>query len=308
MLINRTVITAKIETTYGTDAAPAATDAILVQEPTPPASEGLRMNERPVVSANISPKQAIYGGRLATVSFKAEIKGSGTAGTAPELDALFQSCGFASTIVASTSVTYNPASTGHKSCTIYYYLDGTLHKLTGCRGTVSFALETGALPMASFTMTGHVSNPTDVSIVTPTYDSTVPAALVSVPFTIGGYSAVINALNFDMGTTIAKPNDISASDGYGDVQITAYKPTGSFDPENTLIATQDWYSKFTAGTLMALTTGVIGGTAGIKVKFDMPAIYYSDIGHADRDGVATLDTPYAAVDNSGDDFVSIAFT
>ncbi len=308
MLINRTVITAKVETTYNTDAVPAATDAILVQEPTPPASEGLRMNERPVVSANISPKQSIYGGRLATVSFTAEMKGSGTAGTAPEIDALLRACGFASTVVATTSVTYKPASTGHESCTLYYYLDGTRHILTGCRGTVTFALETGALPMASFTMTGHVANPTDTAIVTPTYDSTVPAPLINVPFAVGAYSAVINALNFDMGTTIATPADISSADGYGDVQITAYAPTGSFDPENVLAATNDFYADFIAGTNRALTTGAIGGTAGNKLQFDMPAIYYNDISHADRDGVATLETPFAALDSSGDDFVSIAFT
>jgi len=211
-------------------------------------------------------------------------------------------------VVASTSVTYNPASTGHESCTIYYYIDGTLHKLTGCRGTVTFALETGSKAMASLTMTGHVTNPTDTAIVTPTYDSTVPAPLINVPFAVGAYSAVISSLNFDMGTTISTPPDISAVDGYGEARITAYAPTGSFDPENVLIATNDFYADFIAGTSRALTTGAIGGTAGNKVQFDMPAIVYTDVSHADRDGVATLETPFAAVDSAGDDFVSIAYT
>lgn len=308
LLVNRTVLLAKIESTYNTDSSPGAGDAILVEDITPPSSEGLRMIERPVVRSNISPLKPVYGGRLATVSFSCELKGSGSAGTAPEVDALLRACAMDSTIVASTSVTYKPVSSSHESCTIYYYLDGTLHVMTGCRGTFTLQLETGNKPMATFTMTGHVADPTDTSIVTPTYDSTVPAALIGVPFSIGSYSAVINALSFDMGSTIATPPDISAADGYGEVRVTAFAPTGSIDPENTLASANDWYDDFTSTSALALTTGAIGGTAGNIMQVDMPAVTYTDIGHADRDGVSTLDTPFIAADSSGDDFISIAFT
>jgi len=308
MLISRQVITAKIESTYNTDAVPVATDAILVEDLTSYASEGLRMIERPAIRANISPLQQVYAGRLATVSFSSEVKGSGAAGTAPELDTLFRACGFASTVVASTSVTYNPASTGHESCTIYTYLDGLLTKLTGCRGTVTYALETGSKIMASFTMTGHVANPADTAIVTPTYDSTVPAPLINVPFAVGAYSAIINALSLDMGTTLSTPPDISATDGFGEVRITAYAPTGSYDPETVTVATEDFFGDFTAGNTKVITTGLIGSAAGNRVKFDIPKAFYTDISLADRDGVAVYEVPFGMVDNAGDDFMSLAFT
>jgi len=75
MLKTRSVITAKIEATYNVDPTPAAGDAILVEDPTPPSSEGLRMIERPAVRSNSSPLQPVYGGRMATVSFNVEVKG-----------------------------------------------------------------------------------------------------------------------------------------------------------------------------------------------------------------------------------------
>ncbi len=308
MLISRQVITAKIESTYNTDAVPAATDAILVENLTSYASEGLRMVERPAIRSNISPLQSIYAGRLATVSFDAEVKGSGAAGTAPELDAMYRACSLGSTVSAGVSVTYNPVSSSQESVSIYTYLDGILTKLTGCRGNVSHNLETGGKIMASFTMTGHVSNPTDTTIVTPTYDSTVPAPLINVPFAVGSYSAIINALSFDLGSTLSTPPDISAADGYGEVRVTSFAPTGSFDPEVVTVATEDFFSDFTAGTTKAITTGVIGSTAGNRVQFDIPKAFYSDISLADRDGVASYEVPFGLVDSSGDDFVSLIFT
>ena len=64
MLVNREVILAKIEVTYGTDSVPvAATDAMLVENISW-AQEGLRMNERPAVRANIGMLQQVWGGAL----------------------------------------------------------------------------------------------------------------------------------------------------------------------------------------------------------------------------------------------------
>ncbi|WP_444932401.1 hypothetical protein ACJJIF_22000 (plasmid) [Microbulbifer sp. SSSA002] len=69
------------------------------------------------------------------VTFNAELKGSGAAGTPPEIAPLLRACGLAETITAGTSVEYNLASEGHESITLYLYEDGSLYKLTGVRGT-----------------------------------------------------------------------------------------------------------------------------------------------------------------------------
>ena len=308
MLVNREVILAKIEATYNTDAAPnAAADAVLVEEPSW-ANEGLRMIERPAVRQNIGMLQQVYAGRLETVTFSCELKGSGTAGTAPEIDALLRMCGYGVTTVANTSNTYAPVSTGHESGTIHYYQDGTRHILTGCRGNVSFNLETGNKGMAEFTVTGHAAAVTDVALPTPTYDSTVPPPVLAAAFSVDGFSAVINALSFDTSNTIAMPPDISAADGFGEIQITQRDINGTFDPEHELVATEDFLGNFTSGKSMALATGTIGSVAGNRYAISMPAIYYRDVSPGDRDGVRTLELPFGAVESSGDDEVSIAFT
>lgn len=308
MIINREVILVKEEVTYNLDPVPVeGVDAVLVEQPAW-ASEGLRMNERPAVRASIGMLQHVYGGMLQTLTFDVEMKGSGTAGTAPEMGVLLQCCGMLETLVAVTSATYTPASTGHKSCTIYYYQDGTLLKLTGCRGTVNFNLEVGALPKASFTMTGHIATVTDVALASPTYDTTIPAPFINAAFDIGGYAAAIGAWTFDMGIELAMPPTPSAVDGFGEIQIVKRDVSGSIDPEHQLVATAPFDADLRAGTNMTLASGAIGSVAGNIINIAHPVIYYRELAPGDRDGIRTLDTTYAAVESTTDDEVSIAFT
>ena len=308
MLVNRELITVKIESTYGTDSTPTgSSDAVLV-ESLSPTFEGARMVERPSIKSAIGKTQQIYAGTLMALSFDVELKGSGAAGTAPEVGALLRACALGETISASTSVTYAPVSTGHESVTIYYYSDGMLQKMTGCRGTFSGTFETGSYGKLSFTMTGHVSAATDVTIATPTFDTTIPAPLIGGSFAAGGYAAVIASLSMDMGNEIATPPDMNAADGYSDIYITGRDVNGSYDPEQVLVATNDFIGDWKAGTSMAINTGVIGGTAGNKYAISLPYAYSRDIGIGDRDGLRAFEIGYGAAESSGDDEMSIIFT
>lgn len=155
MLTNREVILFGINDNAGIDPGlSASTHAILVEDPSW-SNEGARMNERPAVRTSHGKLQHVFGGSLMSVTFSAEIKGSGTAGTAPEIGPLLRVCGLDETIVASTSVTYAPVSTGYEDGTLYYYKDGTLRKLMGCVGTYNINLEAGSQGKAEFTITGH---------------------------------------------------------------------------------------------------------------------------------------------------------
>lgn len=307
MLTRREVLLIKVESTYNTDPTPGATDAVLISNPSW-TTEGARMVDRENIKTTIGKDQQLFGGALRAISFDMEIKGSGTAGVAPEMDAVLKACGFDDTVDPGVSITYTPVSTDFESVTIYYYQDGILHKITGARGNVSFNLETGGRGIASFTFTGHDAGTTDTAIASPTYDSTVPPVVISVPFSIGGYSAIINALSADMGNAIATPADISATDGYSEVYITGRDVNGSFDPEMTLVATKDWIGDWEAGTTGALATGVIGSTAGNRYSVSMPVVYSREIAPGDRDGVRTMDVTYGAAESSGNDEISIAFT
>lgn len=307
-LQHRRVVLAATETTYNTDATPtAAANSILVEKLSyKPA--GLKMAKRSSIKATLGTLQQIYAGMLLEVSMDVELKGSGTAGTAPEMDPLLLACGMASTVTASTSVVYNPASSNQKSATIYIYEDGSLYKLTGCRGTWKLTGKVGEVPMLSFTMTGHVSGPSDAALVSGSYVSTVPPAFIDVPFQVGTYGAIIETLELDFGNKVEMPTDVSAVDGYGEVIIGERDVKGKIDPQATLVATNDFWGQFKGGTTMALDTGVVGATAGNQWELKAPAIYYENMGVGERNTILTYSADFAAAEVSGDDECSLTFT
>lgn len=314
MLVNREVILAKTEVSYGVDSLPVAgTDAMLVEN-IAWSNEGLRLNERPAVRSSLGQLQQVFGGTLRSITFDVEMKGSGVdpsvTATPPEFAPLLRACGLAETINAGVSVVYVPESdpANHESITIYYYQDGIRYDLLGCRGNVSFTWETGALAKMSFTFTGHLVGPTDQSLVTPTVLSVVPEALIGSAFTIGGFAAIVNAVSLDMSNTLALPPSIAASDGYDEVQITARDPNGSYDPESELIATEDPWNDLITDAALALSIGPIGATAGNIMTIAMPAVSYRDVTPGDRDGIRVYEIPFGAAESTVDDEVSLTFT
>ncbi len=308
MLTNREIITFKLENTYRTDSTPAVSaDEVLVENPSW-THEGLRMAQRNPVRVSLGKLAQIYAGTLKAVSFDVELKGSGTAGTVPELGTLLRACGMGETISAGTSVTYASVSTGHEPFTMWYYQDGTLHKLNGCRGNVAFNLAAGEIGKLSFTITGHPGTVTDATLPTAAYNATVPAPFINAGFAVDSYADVINALTFDLGNTIATPPDVNQSNGYGEIQIVSRDINGSFDPEHELVAVEDFIGNFTSGKSMALTTGAIGSTAGNICTITMPGISFRDVSPADRDGIRSLEIPFGAAETTTDNELSIAFT
>lgn len=307
MLVNREVILLELESTYNVDPSPVAGTNALMVENLSWAPANARMNARPAIRSSLGKLKQLFGGMLATVTFDAEIKGSGTAGVAPEIGAALQACAMSETIVANTSVTYKPTSSSIKSCTIYYYQDGKLYKFTGCRGNASMRLEAGKQGMVSFTFTGHFGTPVDEALVTPTYQTNEPPLVLSAGFTVDGYGAVISSLALDCGSQVATAPNVNNADGFGEVRVSGRDPNGSFDPEDVLIATNDFIADWRANTAMALTTGVIG-TAGNRFQLSMPKISYRNAGQGDRDGIRTFEMSYGAAENAGDDEFSLAFT
>ena len=305
-LRRRRVITAKIEGTYGVDAVPVGTDAVQIEELSW-APEGLRMVERPAIRNSLGALQHVYGGSLLQVSFTCEVKGSGAAGTAPELGTLFRGSAHGEVIDPGVSVIYAPVSAVQESLTIYVYEDGLLTKLLGCRGTCDFTGEAGARLMAAFTFTGHFSGPTDVALVTPTYDSTVPPILIAGNLDLAGYGPIVQAFNFTPGLTVEIPPDLNAADGYSEVLITGRDVNGSINPEQVPVATQDFMADFKAGTTVALDSGAFGA-AGNIFQITMPALYYRGLNPGEREGVLMYDLPFGAAEVSGDDEYSLAFT
>lgn len=311
MLEKRSVVLVKDEVTYNTDSVPVAgTDAVLCESMSWAFSHA-RMHARKPVRPSMAPLQSIYAGTLINVSGKCEIKGSGTAGTAPEIAPILRACGFSETLVAVTSATYKPQSNqaNHKSSTVYFYDDGLLLKLTGCRGKCSFDMQVGSIGMMSFDLTGHFVSLTDIALPTPTFRTNLPPALVNVPFLADAYAAVISKLSIDMGLEVSVPDSIAAADGFGQVQITGRHVTGSFDPQRVTKATYDFIAKWQGGNQVAIDTGVIGAVAGNKYEFSLPVCIHNSVGRGAKNNVGTYEMKFQADETAaGDDEVSLIFT
>jgi hypothetical protein len=168
-ILRNTLILAKLEPTYGTDSVPVAgTDALLVSDP---AVNPLVANNvaRNFVRGYLGGSEQLVGTNYVEVSFTVEAAGSGTATTPPAWGKLLLACGFGQTIAAA-SVDYLPVSAfgTNTSLTIYYYLDGQLHKLLGARGTFTLAMGVGERPEFRFRFIGRNGGLTAAANPSPT--------------------------------------------------------------------------------------------------------------------------------------------
>ena len=307
-LVKRSVIAFGIEGAQGVEETlTAATHAKLVEDlKWAPANE--RMAERNPTRATFGQMKKIYAGHLVEVTFTMEVKGSGLAGTAPEIGPCLMACGFSETVTADTSVEYMPATAGQKSATIYFWEDGDLIKVVGCMGKVTFDFSTGAIGKASFTFTGHQSG--DIAadpMPTPTYSSMVPVPLIGVAFSLGG-AVDVSKLTIDTGNEVATPDSMISANGYGSIYISDRNVTGAIDPLAQTADAKDYLIDWKAGTESALTTGDIGTEVGNIYSVSMPKVYNSAAPKAgDRNGQVSRDLTIHALPTTGDDEFSIVF-
>lgn len=311
ILSNRVVLAGKAEATEGTAETLAGADANnLIMEPKFDAD--VPMFKRGFLDNSLSPHGQIATTRGSAIGFKTEVKGSGTAGTAPALGKYLISCGMKETVVASTSVTYTPESAlaNIPTMTIAAYRDGLRKLMKGARGNLKYTGKGGEPGMLEFEFIGVDVDVTDVALPTPSgVEATVPFPLLSAAFSVAGFSALISQIQFDLANVLQRRGDINQASGFISTLLTSREPKGSFDPEDELVADHDFYGRWKANT-----TGVVtwkhGLTAGNIVTFSIPKAQYIKIAEGDRGGIATLAADFVMQRNTtgGDNELSIAFT
>ncbi|HSW37862.1 MAG TPA: phage tail tube protein [Acidobacteriota bacterium] len=305
-IVFKTQVAAKIEGTEGAAETLAAADAFLAENAKFKSTIGV--SQRNSYSASLSPFAAIPGQRSAQIEFDVEVKGSGTAGTAPVLGKLLKACGFGETVAAGTSVTYKPASSGISSMTLALYMDGVIKKIWGARGDVSLKLENGKPAYLHFVFTGADFSVADGALLANvTYEATTPPPFMNATFTIDSYAALIASMNISMGNTVALRPDVNALSGHKSAVITKRDPKLTYDPELPTVAAYDFYGKLRSGAQGALTLALAGG-AGNICTITAPKVQSVDISGADRESFQTLGVDCQLNRNTGDDELSIAFT
>ena len=316
-IIQRQQVALKIESTEGTDAVPVDADVIAPVfdvEFTPT----FEVFERDNVQASFSRLPQIQGERSAVISFSTEIKGSGTAGTAPaNLSAPLLAAGFGETIVTSTSVTYAPASASLSSATVEIR-EGAVgtefmqKKIVGARGTVVFEGVKGDIVLARFTFTGRYVEPTNTAIsafTTPSPGQTPESFLNATLSFQGAASLKVQNVNLDIGNDVQMRNDVNQATGNFSALIVNRAPTGSIDPEQELVATINFFNQLTTNAEGVLSY-ILGSTAGNISTFNAPKAQIINATEADRNGIRilNLDLQLNQSAAAGDDELTLVFT
>ena len=308
LLSRKRLILAKTESTYGTDATPAGTDAVLVRslEVTPLEADVV---SRDLIRPYLGNSDQLLANVRVRCSFEVELAGSGTAGTAPRYDALLKATGMAATIVASTSVTYAPVSATFSSCTIVYNVDGVQHKLTGVRGTVTMNCQLGQIPTLQFEMTGIYNAVTDTAQPSVTYSAQATPLIFkegnTSSFSFFSYSACLMSVDFNLANEIVYRELIGCTK---EVIITDRKPAGTVVIEAPTIAAKDYFSVALGSTTGNLTF-LHGTTAGNRVTFTASQVDATQPSYSDQDGIQMLSVPYVALPTTaGNNEFSLAYT
>jgi hypothetical protein len=157
----------KMETAYGTDPTPAGANGILATNIVIRPMEGQDVS-RDLELPYLGAQELMPVGLHVVLTCRVELVPSGTAGAAPAWGPLLRCCGCGQTIVADTSVTYNPITDAHESGHIYFWMGGTRHRIAGVRGDATIRANAQGIPYLEFTMTGLYAGVSEVTRVAPT--------------------------------------------------------------------------------------------------------------------------------------------
>jgi hypothetical protein len=288
-------ILAKIETTYAVDAAPIAVNALLVSNMS---IEQLSANnvDRALIRPYFGSSEQLQGAASVSVSFDVELAGSGTAATPTAWSPLAQACGMTETIGASwVELAPNTLGAATKSLTIYYHLDGVLHKLLGARGSFSCNMGVGERPTMSFKFTGLDGGVTAVANPATTLTAWKTPLVVSDPNTgdilvgctyatggvTGGTAYPSKGLTFDLG---AEAKHLPMLGGES-VSITNRMAKGKASFDLTAAQHVTFMADVKANTLR--TMGLVHGTvAGNIAVIYAPAVQFTNPAYEDADGIA----------------------
>lgn len=307
LLFRKRIVTAKIETTYGTDSTPTGAEAILVRnlDVTPANTEFV---SRELVRPFLGNFDDIPVATSVNATFQIELAGSGTAGTAPAWGPIIRACGMAQTIVPTTSVTYEPVSEDFESLTMVINVDGIQHKLLGVRGNVALNMVSKDIPTLDFTMTGLYGGVVDAAPVVPVYTGfRKPLGVNSVNttgFTIHGYAGCMQSLSLDMGNNIAFRTLV----GCETVELTDRLLTGSIVIEAPLTAEKDFFEIDRLGTLggIELTHGTIAGNI---VTVSVPQAQLKSPSYQEQDQIVMLSMEIMGLPTgTGNDEFSLTLT
>lgn len=305
------MILAKEESTYGTDPTPVeGSDPILTKNLTRTIYGGNTI-QRDLDLPTLGGDEQINTGPYCEITFEVELAGASAAGTAPSYGCLLKACGLSETVVAVTSVTYAPVSASFDSVTIYFNLDGEMQKATGCRGTVSIAMNAEQIPVYRFRFMGIYNRPTAVTQYDPTFTQEIGLPFNdtnTTTFSVHSQAVVGETFELDLNNQIAYRN----MPGFTGIVLTDRDVKGRVVFEQVPVATKNFYTAVEshAGTVTKAAISVVHGTtAGAICTITAPTAQLQTISETVSDGINMHDIGFGAIPTEGgNDEISIAYT
>lgn len=297
LLTRKRVILAKIETTYGVDPTPVGTtNAILVRNlnVTP---QSTQLVGRDLIRPYLGNFEQLEASTHVELDFEVEAAGSGTAGTAPGYGVLLRACGMSETVTVSTKVDYKPVSSGFESVTIYFNVDGVLHKITGARGDVEMTMNSAQIPVFKFKFVGIYNAPTDTALPTISYSAFQTPLVVNTvntpSFSFFSVSPVLQDLSFQLGNQV----DYRTMVGSQYVQLTDRKAAGQVTFQADTMAVKNWFTTALSDVLGSLSL-THGTTTGNKVVLTSSTVDLLQPTYTDSNGIQMIQCGYVMVPSS----------
>lgn len=269
-----TVVAAVAESTLGTAASLTATEAAFYAYDIE--VDVATDNHPREYQGTASPMPDVIGARMATVRFKVDVHGKGSAGQPDWATVLLAGCGMYNSTGTFKLATAAPAAAGDvgRTLTIGIYQDGRRVLLAGAMGNVKFVLVNGDKAYAEFEFKGKYSAVADVAILAPTLPSVTPPRCSNLTYTWSSYSFPgVKQIEIDLGNEVYLREDISdgaGSAGYAYACVVDRRPIISLTPDAVLVATKDVYGLMLAGTTGAFSA-VVGTAANNIMTFAAPA-------------------------------------
>lgn len=301
------VLAAKHETTVGTAIAVAAADAAFNAYDVETTGE-FEYTKRQM-QGYFSKLPGSVGNRQGTMTFKIDFTGDG--GSSPGwATTLLPACGMiesANTWSPNSAAPLTTTGTGvNHTVTIAAYEDGVKKFLVGAMGNVVFRFVSGKPIVCEFTFTGKWAPPVDAAILAPTLPTNLPVIFADATITIGGVApGLVNNLVIDLGNEVVLRPDATDATGFHSAAITGRDTKGSWDPESRLVATENVYGLWLAGTEQAFSCAIETGTDDIT--FAMPQVQRTGIKPGERNGHEVDQIEFDANAVTGDDELTINF-
>ena len=299
-----TAFLAKKEVTKGTDSVPVAgTDGVRVENGFAPVPAAEKIPYDPV-KATMGALKSLLGRKTINIAVPALVRGSGAAGTAPEIGALLQACGLVETINAGTSVVYGPTSVeaSFESVSCYAYKDGILMKALGAVANAILECNINQPILANFTVqAGFDTAPTTTAAVVPTFSAIQPLVMNSADVISDGAAIKVSSFTLDLGDEMGDHN----TTGQNEYSVANRKPTITLT-KDSVSTIADW-NALIAGTEFAISAA-FGSVAGNIMTITAGKAVPMSNAIGERNERTTKEIVFELIETSGDDQFAIAFT